>query len=176
MCVNLKDCELNAKVDEILKKQENLEKNQEDLRKDFDNMNKLVNTHNDIITKIDTKVQDGVYIGVEKALKGLDERVGSIVKREIKDNEYERMKADQERKKGFMDHGIKSLIGWAVVGLAGVILVILLGSTASNNNDLKSELSKIQITLDEQSKTILQQKDLLYKYEAIIKELQKGKE
>lgn len=170
MCVSNNDCDLHQKVDKILEDQKKLLDDQKDLRKDFDNMNKLVNTHNDIITKIDTKVQEGVYIGVDKALKGLDERVGSIVKREIKDNEYERLKAEKERKKGFMDHGIKQVIGIVIAGVIGFVVITF---QLVNNNELKDQITETQSELREQIKLVQGQKDLLQEYEKIIEELKK---
>lgn len=169
MCVNIKDCELNKKVDDILKKIDTLEKNQEDLRKDNESFRTLVNTHNEIITKIDTKVQDGVVTGVERALKGLDERVGNIVERKLKDNDYEKMIQEKERKKGFIDHGIKQVIGIAVTGIIGALVIVF---QLVNNNDLKEQITTTQSELREQIKTIESQRDIIKEYEAIIKGLQ----
>lgn len=169
MCKLDSDCELKKTVD-------NMAKDVTDLRKELEGLSKLVYNHNDTLSKIDTRIEDGVSKGVEKALKNLDTRITNNVMTTLEKKELAELKEEKARRRGFMDHGVKSLIGWAVVGLAGVILIIMLGSSASNNNDLNSQLAKIQSQLDEQSKTITNQKDLIKEYEKIILELKEDKE
>lgn len=164
MCKLDSDCELKKTVD-------NMAKDVTDLRKDLEGLSKLVYNHNDTLIKIDTRIEDGVSKGVEKALKGLDKRVSQTVDQTLKDNRLKELEEQVARRKGFMDHGIKSLIGWAVIGVAGVILIIVLGYTANNNTNLTNELAKIQTQLDEQSNTITGQKDLIKEYESIILDL-----
>lgn len=154
MCKMSEDCTLNETVEEIAKDVKELKNSYTDIRKDFELMNKLVNNHDNILQKIDTKVQDSVYTAVGKALDRQEERIGVVVERKLEEQDHKRLKAEEERRKGFMDYGIKSFIGWAVVGLAGVILIVLLGVSTNKNNDLTKDIDKLTSLVESQKEVI----------------------
>lgn len=165
MCMIDENCELNIKVDNILKSQQNLINEQKNLRKDFDITNRLVKNHDDILSKIDVKIAEGVTIGVDRSLKGLDERVGSAVKKELHEAEYLKLKEEKERKKGWTDHAIKQVIGIIVTGIISVIVIMF---QMANNKDLNNQLKK-------QNEKIQSQKKEINSYETQVKDLNKEK-
>lgn len=162
MCMMKDDCELHEKVDEILKCQENIITEQKDLRRDFDTMNRLVKNHDDILSKIDVKIAEGVTLGVDRSLKGLDERVGSVVKKELQDAEYLKLKEEKERKKGWADHAVKQVIGIVITGIIGVVVILF---QLANNTDLNKQITQ-------QNEVIQAQKEALQSYENQFKDLQ----
>lgn len=164
MCMMKDDCELHEKVDNILKCQEDIIKEQKDLRRDFDTMNRLVKNHDDILSKIEVKISEGVTMGVDKSLRGLDERVGTVVKKELREAEYIKLKEEKERKKGWTDHAVKQFIGIAITGLVGIAVILF---QFANSQDLNKQI-------EESKQVILEQKEALYYYMKEIEKLKGG--
>ena len=94
------------------------------LRTNYSSLNTMVANHENILAKIEEKIENGIVGGVEKALKNLDEIIAKNLKRELENAEYQRLKAEKERKTGWMDHGIKQVIGVAITGIIGFIIIV----------------------------------------------------
>lgn len=146
MCKLKEDCDLHEKVDNVLQSQETIIQEQKDLRRDFDIMNRLVKNHDDILSKIDQKIAEGVSLGVDKSLKGLDERVGIVVKKELREAEYLKLKEEKDRKKGFTDHAIKQIIGIVVTGVIGLAVILFqLADKKNLNKTIEDQKSTLEV-------------------------------
>lgn len=146
MCKLREDCDLHEKVDNVLQSQETIIQEQKDLRRDFDIMNRLVKNHDDILSKIDQKIAEGVSLGVDKSLKGLDERVGMVVKKELREAEYLKLKEEQDRKKGFTDHAIKQIIGIVVTGVIGLgVILFQIADKKNLNKTIEDQKSTLEV-------------------------------
>ena len=146
MCKLREDCNLHEKVDNVLQSQETIIQEQKDLRRDFDIMNRLVKNHDDILSKIDQKIAEGVSLGVDKSLKGLDERVGIVVKKELREAEYLKLKEEQDRKKGFTDHAIKQIIGIVVTGVIGLgVILFQIADKKNLNKTIEDQKSTLEV-------------------------------
>lgn len=163
MCVMEKDCSLSNTVN-------NINKEVKDLRKDFEGLSKLVYNHNDIISKIDVKVEDGVSRGVEKALKGLDDRINKNVIDTMEKKELEDFRKKKNRNNSFFEHGVKQAIGVIVAGVLAALVIVF---QLVNNNDLKNNNSQLENKVNELTQIVGTQKEALNGYEQILEELRR---
>lgn len=146
-----KDIKKDNRWKEILKCLEQQQKDISDLKGDIRRTKEIVNNHDDILKKIDDKVTEGVTKGVDNALKGLDDRMGQAVTKALRDIEYEELKANKEKKKKYMEHGIKQAIGIIVAGVLATGFILF---QMANNSKLDEEIKKNQAVIQQQKEAL----------------------
>lgn len=146
-----KDIKKDNHWKEILKCLEQQQKDISDLKGDIRRTKEMVDNHDDILKKIDDKVTEGVTKGVDNALKGLDDRMGQAVTKALRDIEYEELKANKEKKKKYMEHGIKQAIGIIVAGVLATGFILF---QMANNSKLDEEIKKNQAVIQQQKEAL----------------------